>query len=122
MRGILYNEFWDWVVYAACVIGGLAALTFVVKFQIESRGAWRDNPFGRFLMTRKILLFVLFTTVMTYRLYGDWPGRRILVALMMVAFAFQTFVPYRLLMRAQAEAAERRRMHSLDHPGAAERE
>jgi len=109
MHDVLYHQLWDYLVLIACIAGLVLAAWFAISYQAQSRGAWRDTAVGRFLMTRKILLAVLFATILSYRLFGDWPGRRPIVALMLVAFAFQTYLPQKMLMEAQrARRAERR--------------
>jgi hypothetical protein len=96
---------WNWITIGACAVGWVAALLFVIRYQIESRGAWRTNPFGRFLMTRKILLVCLFSLIISNRLLPGWEWRIPITAVLMCAFAVQTFVPYRLLVEAQQERA-----------------
>lgn len=115
-HNVLYHPLWDWIVFGACGVGMVLAGWFAVSYQIQSRGAWRETRAGRFLVTRKVLLFSLFASVMSYRVFGDFPGRRVLVALMLVAFAFQTWVPYRMLMDAQAERERQRREMRQHHP------
>jgi hypothetical protein len=105
---VLVWEGWRYVTMAAVVVGFTAATTFVVALQAEAGWDWWRNPFGRFLMTRKILLSCLFALVMVNSLIPVWPGRRMVTALLMLAFAVQTFVPYRLLMRAQEDAHSRK--------------
>lgn len=96
---------WHLITIGACAIGWLAALLFVIRYQINSGGTWRNNPFGRFLMTRKLLLLGLFSLILSNRLIPGWDWRMPLTAILMVAFAVQTFVPYRLLVEAQQERA-----------------
>lgn len=96
---------WNYITIGACAVGLVAALLFVIKYQVESRGAWKNNPFGRFLMTRKILLSGLFALILTNRFFPGWDWRLPITAVLMVAFALQTFVPYRLLVEAQQERA-----------------
>lgn len=99
---------WDWVTLGAVVLGLIGALLFVVRLQVAAGWDWWGNPFGRFLMTRKLLLAALFGVVLTNRAAGDWPAREAVTALLMVAFAVQTFVPYRLLMKVQEEAHQKK--------------
>lgn len=103
---MLDSPFWDWMTIGAVGLGLLAALVFVIRFQIEVGWSWWRSPFGRFLMIRKALLTALFTIVLLNRIVGDWPIRGPITALLMLAFAVQTFTPYRLLMRVQREQDE----------------
>lgn len=100
---------WYVLTGVASAIGLFACLLFVVRFHVETGGAWwkhpdgRPNPFGRFLFFRKLLLAVLFTVALANRLTPGWTGQTFVTALLFSAFAVQTFVPYRLLLQAQKE-------------------
>lgn len=98
---------WSHLTLAACVFGLIAAAIFVVRYLWEAgTDAWR-NPFGRYLLTRKALLAVLFSVVLLNRAdHLDWWGRlqEPVTAILMAAFAIQTFQPYRLLVKAQRDA------------------
>jgi hypothetical protein len=91
----------------AVIVGLIAALAFVIRYQYEVGFSWwrhadgTENSFGRFLMIRKLLLAALFAIVLLNRTVPGWTGQRMVTALLMVAFAVQTFVPYRLLLSAQ---------------------
>ena len=106
IHAVLTWHGWSLITIGACAVGWVAALLFVIRFQIDSGGAWRGNPFGRFLMIRKMLLVGLFSLILTNRLMPGWEWRLPITAVLMVAFALQTFVPYRLLVEAQQERAE----------------
>lgn len=99
----LLHPVWTWITMAAVVVGLVAAVWFVIRLQMEAGWSWRTNPFGRYLMTRKALLAVLFLVVILNRIGPDWWDllRAPVTAVLMAAFALQTFVPYRLLMAAQ---------------------
>lgn len=107
MLEILHSPFWEYLTIAAVIVGLIAALAFVVRYQYEVGFSWwrhadgEPNHFGRFLMIRKFLLSMLFIVILANRVFGEWPGRAAVTALLMVAFALQTFVPYRLLLSAQ---------------------
>jgi len=107
MRAFLESPFWEYLTIAAVIIGLVAAVAFVVRYQYEVGFSWwrqpngKPNHFGRFLMIRKILLSALFVIVILNRLFPEWPAKEAVTALLMVAFAVQTFVPYRLLISAQ---------------------
>lgn len=114
MHELLTWHGWLWITVGACVVGLVAALAFVIRFQMESRGAWRGNPFGRFLMKRKIILAALFSLILLNRAGWDWweAIRLPVTAILMVLFALQTFVPYRLLVEARQERASEERQAS----------
>ncbi len=113
MESVLASPFWDRLTIAACVIGLVAALAFVVRYQHDAGFTWwrqpdgKPNLFGRFLMTRKILLSALFMLLLANRLFAGWDGRQAVTAVLMLAFALQTFIPYRLLSEAQRERREK---------------
>lgn len=116
MRELLNSPFWDWLTIGAVVIGLIAAMAFVVRYQIEVGWTWWRHPdgtpnaFGRFLMIRKALLSALFAVILANRVFPGWPGREAVTALLMLGFALQTFVPYRLLVTAQK--AHEKEVHS----------
>lgn len=100
---------WNVATGVAAFVGLFACVLFVVRFHVETGGAWwrhpdgSPNPFGRFLFFRKLLLAVLFAVLLANRLTPGWIWRDFVVAVLMSAFAVQTFVPYRLLLTAQKE-------------------
>jgi hypothetical protein len=103
---------WDWLAALASVVGLVAALLFVIRYQVETGGAWRSNPYGRYLMHRKVALVGLFGLVITNRIVAGtvaipdgWPGQGMIMAVLYGYFAVQTFVPYRLLVEARQERA-----------------
>jgi hypothetical protein len=95
-------------------VGLTACLVFVVHYQVLYGFTWwrlrngQANPFGRYLMFRKILLAGLFALVLTNRFWPGWMARPMVTAILMTLFAFQTFVPYRLLLQAHDREAQRR--------------
>jgi hypothetical protein len=106
------DPFWAWegwrlITIGACVVGLVAAVVFVVAYQVKVGWTWwrlpdgSPNQFGRFLMTRKLLLASLFVLILSNRFWPDWSARPFVTATLMVLFALQTFVPYRLLMKVQ---------------------
>lgn len=102
IMAILDSPVWEWITLGAVGVGLVAALTFVIRFQLEAGWDWWYSPFGRFLMTRKLLLTALFATVLINALTGrDWPGREAWTAILMVLFALQTFIPSRLLIKVR---------------------
>jgi hypothetical protein len=107
VKAILESPFWSHLTIGAVLIGLIAALAFVVRYQYQAGWSWWRHPdgtvnlFGRFLMIRKLLLSTLFGIILLNRLLPGWTGREAVTALLMLAFALHTFVPYRLLSEAQ---------------------
>lgn len=108
IRDVLLHPVWEWITIGAVVLGFVAAVWFVTRLQMKAGWGWRLNPFGRYLMTRKVMLAALFGLVLFNRVAPDWWElvRPIITAVLMTCFALQTFVPYRLLMKAQTEAQD----------------
>jgi hypothetical protein len=119
MRTILESPIWDWLTMGSVIIGLIAALAFAVRYQWEVGFSWwrhRDgiaNHFGRFLMIRKLLLSALFILILANRVFPGWTGREAVTAILMMAFALQTFVPYRLLVNAQRAQEKEAASHDL---------
>lgn len=107
MTAFLTHPFWIWLTVVAVVLGFVACVSFVARFLYTSgRDAWR-NPFGKYLIVRKGLLGTLFALILMNATLGEWTGRRPVTAVLMLAFALHTFVPYRLLMDAQRAHTEK---------------
>jgi hypothetical protein len=99
---------WDYVALVACFIGLALAGIFAIEFHRRTHGGWRDNPFGRFLFTRKLLLCALFGHAILARLWGWYAevAADPLGALLLCTFALHTILPYRFLLQAQQERAD----------------
>lgn len=101
MAHLLTHDLWRWITVAAVVIGFIGCVIFVIRYHVATGGKWQNNRFGRYLMTRKLLLGILFGFVLINRFVEEWPGRRPILALLMLAFALQTFVPLKILLDTQ---------------------
>lgn len=110
LDALLLWDGWSTLTGVAAAVGLFACLLFVVRFHVETGGAWRDNPFGRFLFFRKVLLASLFLLALANRITPGWIWQDLVTAVLFSAFAAQTFVPYRLLLTAQRE------MHRSEAP------
>lgn len=113
---------WDYIAVGSSALGLVASLLFVIDFKRRTGKAWRDNPFGRFLMVRKALLACLFTLVLFNRFQTGgvvqadaWAGQSMVTAVLWTAFALQTFIPYKLLVEAQHELRPRIKEVPSDH-------
>lgn len=107
MTALLNWNGWDWTQPIAAILGLVAALLFVTRYWIESgKAAWK-NPFGRFLLQRKFILSLFFFLILVNRVTEGvvtsdaWPGQDAVTALVFLAIALHTFVPYRILLDAQ---------------------
>jgi hypothetical protein len=98
---------WDYGVVLACAVGLFACALFIIRYGVEAGRSMWDNPFGRYLMTRKLVLMALFGYILFNRWVGGieledkYPAQDLAAFVIFGAFALQTFVPYRLLMNAQ---------------------
>jgi hypothetical protein len=117
------HHWWDYLTIVACAVGMVACFIFIVAYVHRTGCDWTKSPYGRYLMTRKVLLGALYTLILVNwmsvgqtNVPDTWPGQGMVTALLMVCFSIQTFVPYRLLVKAQEEA-QRNRRHD-DRPGA----
>ena len=113
MVGILAWHGWDYGTVVACALGVFAAGLFVVTFYRDAgRDAW-SNPFGRFLLVRKLLLVGLFELMLVNRSVGGvvredtWHGQDAATFFVFMAVAVHTFVPYGILLEAQRAHAEK---------------
>ncbi|MDH6460102.1 hypothetical protein M2302_000253 [Micromonospora sp. A200] len=92
---------WIHLALAACVVGlGLAA-SFVVRYHWKTGGAWHRTPEGRWTLYRRAVESALFALTLVNYFAPGWPGRRFASFLLVTAFALQTYIPHRLLTRAQ---------------------
>lgn len=109
MSEVLRWSGWAGLTAAACAVGALLCAWFVLRYQTLTGGAWRSTAEGRFLMIRKALLGALFTAVLGEHLFPRWPVWGPVVFLLVAVYAAHTYVPYRLMLRAQREGRKPRR-------------
>jgi hypothetical protein len=70
----------DVVTIGFCSVGLLGCVVFGVAYHRRTRGAWwRAHEIGRMLMAMNAVLASILLLILTTRLLGDWPGRRLLV-------------------------------------------
>jgi hypothetical protein len=106
---LITSPAWDTVTMWACAVGLVACAFFVTAYQRRVGWSWTRTPYGRYLMSRKVILAALFCLILANRLLPGWPGRQMVTALLICAFAAQTFIPYRLLVKAQEDAEKRQK-------------
>lgn len=124
--GWLWSPFWVYGILTMCVVGFFAALLFVADYQRRVGWTWwrhRDgtvNLTGRWLMTWAVSrVLVLGLTIVNWAA-GPWPGALPASFVVMTIFALHTFVPYRLLAKAQERRAPTEEEHHgglQHHPG-----
>lgn len=123
MTAVLSWPGWDYIQMISAVVGLVAAAWFVVQVVRETGNDWRNNPFGRFLVQRKVVLACLFGYMIFSRTMqgsivtpSTWVGQDAILAVLLSIFAAQTFVPYRLLMAAQ-RAHDKPPAQEAEHDG-----
>ncbi len=82
-------------------IGILSCLAFVLGYWWVTRGTFGKAEAGRYFMTSMSNKLVLFSLVLSGILWGDWPGRKVLILILYVSFVATTWWPLRLLILAQ---------------------
>jgi O-antigen ligase len=107
---------WDSITLVAGIVGLGAAFFFLASyFRRAGVDAWR-NPFGRYLIIRKILLSFLFLAAILNRVAQDSAWWREVqepwMAILISALALQVMWPYRLLLKAQEEAQQKEESRS----------
>lgn len=89
-------------------VGLFNCLIFCIAYAVLSRGKWWKTEEGKFLMVFMAVLGSLFALIISNRLFGDWPGRRLIVTALYLSYVVATFWPIRLLWKAR----QRRRLLS----------
>ena len=110
---------WRDITIIACGVMVVGCVLFVIAYQARvGWGWWRledgtPNRAGRYLMSRKLVLGAIGALVLSNRLWPGWEWRPVVTAVLMSTFALQTFVPYRLLVKAQDDP---RAMDNVEAP------
>lgn len=107
--GWLWSPWWVHGILVMVAVGTLAALLFVVSYQRHVGWTWwrhRDgevNLTGRWLMVWAVSRVLVLGLTLINWAAGPWPGVLPVSFAVMTIFALHTFVPYRLLAKAQEE-------------------
>lgn len=80
-------------------IGLVGCIFFMLMYHVRSRGDWRFNEIGVWLMFSRANLASIFALLLANRIWGDWTGRREIILILVAAFALQTFWPSRILLQ-----------------------
>lgn len=70
---------------------------FCVVYHIHSKGLWKSNEVGRYLMLGAACLGSLFALIISARFFGEWPGRRLVTFILYVGYVGFTAWLLRLL-------------------------
>lgn len=103
MSSFLNWHGWVTLIVLACWVGVVLASSFVVRYHVMTGGAWHRTPEGRWTLYRRAMeMSILGLTLINYYIPA-WPGMLPISALVMAAYAVQTYVPHHLLSRAHRE-------------------
>jgi hypothetical protein len=91
---------YQWVA-GAITSGGLAGcVSFVLVYHHRSGGTWHDTSEGRYLVATKTILASLFALILSYQIFGDWPGRQFVAITLYTLYAAFPWWLFYLLIRA----------------------
>lgn len=90
-------------------IGFLNCMIFCLAYWVRTRGQWIRDEAGQFLMLFFGCLGFVLGLVLANRIFGEYPGRQILVFVLYFALVMATFWPMRLLWTSRREKKKRRR-------------
>lgn len=93
----------DVLVVSVTGIGLANCAGFCAAYQYATGGRWIKDEFGRFLMLFMLCMGSLFALVLSSRLWGDWPGRRVITTVLYIIYVAVTLWPPRLLWVAQTQ-------------------
>lgn len=113
------RDFLDWpgwlsLIVLACWVGVALAGSFAVRYHYVTGGAWHRTPEGRWTMYRRAMEFAILGLTLINYYVPAWPGILPVSALVMCAYAAQTYVPHCLLSRAHREH-NHKRVHEGTH-------
>src|SRR5882672_7503319 len=91
---------YQWFLGGITATGLLGCITFVIRYAILSRGAWRRSEAGRFMIIVYANLGALFLSVLANLIFDGWPGRRPVTLILFSAYVIFCWWPHRLLNRA----------------------
>jgi hypothetical protein len=91
---------WTDLTLLACVAGLVGCVSFVIRYHLLTRGAWRDYPEGRWMVYGRLIIAAVLLVVVANRAFPGWPARRVITFAIMAAFAAQTYWPLSLVNRA----------------------
>ncbi len=78
-------DLYDWISMVALLISYVAVIGFIVvnHWRID----WRHNPWGRHVMRFSYTYVGIISVALAGRFFGDYPGRRAVIALLYVVLA-----------------------------------
>lgn len=81
-------------------IGLVGCFWFAIDYQLRTKGAWIRHDAGRFMMADRAALASLLFLIFAARVFGDWPGRRIVSLIFFILYMAFAWWPLRLLHHA----------------------
>lgn len=76
-----------------------ACITFVTVY--ATTAPWRSTEWGRHMMAFAVCLGLLLGLGLAYRIFGDYPGRQVLLAVVFATFTVLLWQRVYLVIRAQ---------------------
>ena len=90
---------YEWASGAITSAGLMGCLAFVFTYQRRSGGTWWSTAVGRYLMFTSTILASLFLLILSFQVFGDWPGRRFVAVLLYACYAAFPWWLFWLLLR-----------------------
>lgn len=106
-HGWVWSPWWIYGTLVMCAVGLLAALLFVGDYQRRVGWTWwrqedgTRNLTGAWLMAWGVSRVLVLGLTLVNWAAGPWPGMLPASFLVMAFFCLHTFIPYRLLAKAQ---------------------
>lgn len=91
-------ELWPGLGLAASIVATVGWSVFVFLYWRRTRGRWRQTREGRQLMWSKAVFALIMLAAFTYRLVGEYPGRKQITAVLLTLAAWFAWGWVRLLL------------------------
>jgi hypothetical protein len=90
---------YQWVSGAITSVGLAGCVSFVLVYHRRSGGRWYGTSEGRYLMATSVILASLFALILSFQIFGEWPGRKFVAVLLYAAYAAFPWWLFWLLLR-----------------------
>lgn len=88
---------------AICAVGLFGALGVVGFYHLVTWGHWRESEVGWLIVLPLLDLATIFGLIGTTRMFGDWPGRRVAVLVLVALFALHPWWWLRVVWHAHLQ-------------------
>lgn len=93
----------DVVTIAICAFGLLGSLGTVLFYHVVTGGHWREREVGWLIVLPMVDLALILGLIGATRVFGDWPGRRVVVLGLTALFAAHPLWWLRVIWHAHAQ-------------------